>query len=132
MAQMLVDGAWTGAASGETFSAESPATGETIDEIPRAIARTPAGRSRRPTGRRTVGARDGVRAGRGDAPGRGRDRAASRRAGAHADARPGQAASAESYDEVDELVLYWRNAAEDGKRLEGRLANSFSPGNGRC
>ena len=23
---------------------------------------------------------------------------------------------------------YWRNAAEDGKRLEGRLANSFTPG----
>ena len=29
---------------------------------------------------------------------------------------------AESRDEVEELVQYWRNAAEDGKRLEGRLA----------
>ena len=35
---------------------------------------------------------------------------------------------AESHDEVEELVLYWRNAAEDGKRLEGRLPNSVSPG----
>ena len=34
----------------------------------------------------------------------------------------------ESRDEVEELVQYWRNAAEDGKRLEGRLANSFTPG----
>ena len=25
-------------------------------------------------------------------------------------------------------MQYWRNAAEDGKRLEGRLANSFTPG----
>jgi len=34
----------------------------------------------------------------------------------------------EAHDEVEELVLYWRNAAEDGKRLEGRLPNSMSPG----
>src|SRR5205814_6035734 len=32
----------------------------------------------------------------------------------------------ESRDEVEELVAYWRNAAEDGKRLEGRIANSVS------
>ncbi len=34
----------------------------------------------------------------------------------------------ESRDEVEELIAYWRNAAEDGKRLEGRLPNSMSPG----
>src|SRR5436305_12685818 len=34
----------------------------------------------------------------------------------------------ESRDEVEELIAYWRNAAEDGRRLEGRLANSFTPG----
>jgi succinate-semialdehyde dehydrogenase/glutarate-semialdehyde dehydrogenase len=34
----------------------------------------------------------------------------------------------EARDEVSELVQYWRNAAEDGKRLEGRLANSFTAG----
>jgi acyl-CoA reductase-like NAD-dependent aldehyde dehydrogenase len=33
---------------------------------------------------------------------------------------------AESRDEVEELVAYWVNAAEDGKRLEGRIANSVS------
>src|SRR5213079_851464 len=33
---------------------------------------------------------------------------------------------AESRDEVEELVQYWRNAAEDAKRLEGRVPNSVS------
>ena len=40
----------------------------------------------------------------------------------------GKPLHAEAYDEVDELVSYWRNAAEDGKRLEGRLPSSVSPG----
>src|SRR5438046_7923280 len=40
----------------------------------------------------------------------------------------GKPLRAEAYDEVEELVQYWRLAAEDAKRLEGRLANSFSPG----
>ena len=31
---MFVDGAWTGSLSGETFTADSPATGEVIAEIP--------------------------------------------------------------------------------------------------
>src|SRR3954447_26914616 len=31
---MFVDGAWTGAVSGETFTADSPATGEAIGQIP--------------------------------------------------------------------------------------------------
>jgi succinate-semialdehyde dehydrogenase/glutarate-semialdehyde dehydrogenase len=35
---------------------------------------------------------------------------------------------AEAFDEVDELVEYWRMAAEDAKRLVGELPNSFSPG----
>jgi succinate-semialdehyde dehydrogenase/glutarate-semialdehyde dehydrogenase len=35
---------------------------------------------------------------------------------------------AEAYDEVDELVEYWRMAAEDAKRLGGELPSSVSPG----
>src|SRR6202012_522452 len=31
---MFVAGEWTGAASGETFTADSPATGEAIAEVP--------------------------------------------------------------------------------------------------
>ena len=34
VAEMFVDGAWTGSLSGETFTADSPATGETIGEVP--------------------------------------------------------------------------------------------------
>ena len=40
----------------------------------------------------------------------------------------GKPLHAEAYDEVDELVEYWRAAAEDGKRLGGELPNSFSAG----
>ena len=40
----------------------------------------------------------------------------------------GKPLHAEAYDEVDELVEYWRMAAEDAKRLGGALPNSFSPG----
>ena len=39
-----------------------------------------------------------------------------------------EALQAEAYGEVDELVEYWRMAAEDAKRLGGELPNSFSPG----
>jgi acyl-CoA reductase-like NAD-dependent aldehyde dehydrogenase len=40
----------------------------------------------------------------------------------------GKPLRAEALDEVDELVEYWRMAAEDAKRLGGELPNSFSPG----
>ena len=33
-AEMFIDGGWASAQSGETFTADSPATGETIAEIP--------------------------------------------------------------------------------------------------
>ena len=32
--EMFVDGRWTGALTGETFTADSPATGEAIGEVP--------------------------------------------------------------------------------------------------
>ncbi len=34
----------------------------------------------------------------------------------------------EAFPEVDELVEYWRLAAEDGRRLSGELPGSVSPG----
>ena len=40
----------------------------------------------------------------------------------------GKPLAAEAYDEVAELVEYWRMAAEDAKRLGGELPNSTSPG----
>src|SRR4029450_2829707 len=41
----------------------------------------------------------------------------------------GKPLRAEAYDEVDELVTYWRMAAEDAKRLGGVVPNS--PGAGK-
>ncbi len=105
-AGMFVDGAWTSALSGETFTAESPATGEAIGEVPQ-------------------GGRDEARLAIG---------AANRAADAWAALSPFDRAAAVHRvgDAVEkrreELVQYWRNAAEDGKRLEGRLANSVSAG----
>src|SRR5260221_2630882 len=125
---MFLDGAWTSSLSGETFTADSPATGEAIGEVPQ-------------------GSRDDARLAIGAA-----NRAADTWAGATAFERAGflhRVADVveqrrdvltrtltldqgkplgEAYDEVEELVQYWRNAAEDGKRLEGRLPNSISLG----
>src|SRR5437764_9542222 len=125
---MFVDGAWTGSASGETFTADSPATGETIGEIPQGS---------REDAQRAIAAANRA------ADTWSRATAFERAAGMHrvadaVDERREELAHTltldqgkplqESHDEVEELVQYWRNAAEDGKRLEGRLANSFTPG----
>src|SRR5258706_2430915 len=125
---MFLDGAWTSSLSGETFTADSPATGEAIGEVPQ-------------------GSRDDARLAIGAA-----NRAADTWAGATAFERAGFMHGlanvveqrrdvltrtltldegkplGEASDEVEELVQYWRNAAEDGKRLEGRLPNSITPG----
>jgi acyl-CoA reductase-like NAD-dependent aldehyde dehydrogenase len=126
---MFVGGAWTGAASGETFTAESPATGEPIGEVPQG-GREDAQRAIEAAGRAAEGWEHATAFERAAAMHRVADAVESRRDGL---ARiltldQGKPLRAEAYDEVDELVLYWRNAAEDAKRLEGRLANSFSPG----
>ena len=44
----------------------------------------------------------------------------------------GKPLRAEAYDEVDELAVYWRSGAEDGKRLEGRLPTRSRPGSASC
>jgi len=126
---MLIDGAWVAARSGATFTAESPATGETIGEVPDGD---------RDDARRAIDAAS--RAADGWARSTAFERAAAMHRVADAiEARrdelahtltldQGKPLRAEAYDEVEELVGYWRMAAEDAKRLEGRLANSFSPG----
>jgi acyl-CoA reductase-like NAD-dependent aldehyde dehydrogenase len=126
---MFVAGEWCPAASGETATAESPATGEQIGEVPQGD---------REDARRAIAAADAA------AEGWSRTTAFERAAAMHRVADEverrrdelartltldqGKPLRAEAYDEVDELVLYWRNAAEDAKRLEGRLPNSVSPG----
>src|SRR5262249_31801692 len=119
---MLIDGAWVGAQTGETFTAESPATGEAIGDVPQGD---------REDARRAIDAAS--RAADGWARATAFERAAlmHRAADAIEERRDalahtltldqGKPLRAESYDEVEELVQYWRMAAEDAKRLEGRL-----------
>ncbi len=127
--QMFVGGSWQASASGETFDATSPATGEVIATVPQ--------------GDRGDAIR-AIEAARGAADGWARLTAFERAAKMHAvgdliEARrdelartltldQGKPLRAEAFDEVAELVEYWRMAAEDGKRLQGELPNSFSPG----
>ena len=126
---MLVDGDWIQAASGETAETTSPATGETIGEIPqgdrsdaqRAI--DAANRAFEPWSRLTAFERAAKMHAVGDEIERRRDDLARTLT-----LDQGKPLRAEAYDEVDELVEYWRAAAEDAKRLGGELPNSFSPG----
>jgi succinate-semialdehyde dehydrogenase/glutarate-semialdehyde dehydrogenase len=121
-------GDWFPSLTGETFTADSPATGEAIGEVARG--------SREDAQRAVAAANDA-------ATGWARTTAFERAAFMHRIADEVERRREhlvhtltldqgkplhESRDEVDELVAYWRNAAEDGKRLEGRLANSFTPG----
>jgi succinate-semialdehyde dehydrogenase/glutarate-semialdehyde dehydrogenase len=125
---MFVDGRWTGSLSGETFTAESPATGAAIGEVPlgsREDAQLAIGVANRAAdGWSRLTAFD-----RAAALGRVANVIEGRKDElAHTLTLDQGKPLHESRDEVEELVAYWRNAAEDGKRLEGRLANSMSPG----
>jgi succinate-semialdehyde dehydrogenase/glutarate-semialdehyde dehydrogenase len=129
MRQMFVGGSWQPSAAGETFEATSPATGELIATVPQGD-RGDATRA--------------IEAARGAADGWARLTAFERAAKMHAigdliEARrealaqtltldQGKPLRAEAFDEVDELIEYWRMSAEDAKRLGGELPNSFSPG----
>jgi succinate-semialdehyde dehydrogenase/glutarate-semialdehyde dehydrogenase len=124
-----VGGSWQPSASGETFDATSPATGELIATVPQGD-RGDAQRA--------------IAAARAATDGWARLTAFERAAKMHAvgdliEARrddlartltldQGKPMRAEAFDEVAELVEYWRMAAEDAKRLGGELPNSFSPG----
>jgi acyl-CoA reductase-like NAD-dependent aldehyde dehydrogenase len=126
--RMFVAGRWTDALAGETFTAESPATGEAIGEVPRGgrddaqAAIEAANRAADAWSRLSAFDRAAVLHRVADVVERRRDELA------HTLTLDQGKPIAESRDEVEELVQYWRNAAEDGKRLEGRLANSVSAG----
>jgi len=127
--QMFVGGSWQPSASGETFESTSPATGEVIATVPqgdRSDAIRAIDSARAATGgwaRLTAF----ERAAKMHAVG---DRIESRRddLARTLTLDQGKPLRAEAFDEVDELVEYWRMAAEDAKRLTGELPNSFSPG----
>jgi succinate-semialdehyde dehydrogenase/glutarate-semialdehyde dehydrogenase len=114
---MFVAGDWRASATGETFQATSPATGEVIGTVPQ--------------GDRDD-ARQAIEAARAAADGWARLTAFERAAKMMAVAGviesrrdelartltvdQGKPLRAEAYDEVDELVEYWHMAAEDAKR----------------
>jgi succinate-semialdehyde dehydrogenase/glutarate-semialdehyde dehydrogenase len=126
---MFIGGEWRPSISGETVTAFSPATGETIGTVPEGDRQD---------------ARLAIDRARAAADGWARLTAFERAAKMHAVADviqsrraelartltldQGKPLKAEAYDEVDELIEYWRMAAEDAKRLSGALPNSFSPG----
>src|SRR5438067_5785990 len=126
--QFFVGGRWTDALAGETFTAESPATGEAIGEVPRGdrddaqVAIGAANRAAEAWSRLSAFDRAAALHRVADVVERRREELA------HTLSLDQGKPIAESRDEVEELVQYWRNAAEDGKRLEGRLANSISAG----
>ena len=127
--ELFVAGEWAPSASGETFTATSPATGEEIAQVAQ--------------GDRTDAAR-AIAAARAAADGWARLTAFERAAKMHLvgdlieerrdelarmlTLDQGKPLHAEAYGEVDELVEYWRMAAEDAKRLGGELPNSFTAG----
>ena len=126
---MFLGGDWAPSVSQETFEAISPVTGEVIGSVPQGDR---------------ADAQRAIFAAREAAPGWARLTAFERAAKMHAvgdviEARrdelartltldQGKPLRAEAFDEVDELIEYWRMAAEDAKRLGGELPNSFSPG----
>jgi acyl-CoA reductase-like NAD-dependent aldehyde dehydrogenase len=126
---MFVGGAWVPARSGATGTATSPATGKDIGTVPEGDRADAAA---------------AIEAARGAAGGWARLSAFDRAALLHRVADviegrrdelartltldQGKPLRPEAYDEVDELVVYWRMAAEDGKRLGGLLPNSSGAG----
>ena len=127
-AAMFIDGAWVGAASGETFAALSPSRGEVIGSLPkggredarRAIAAArraqPAGAARSPFDRAAVLERIA--------------RILENRADELATALTldqGKPLQAEAYGEVEELIVYFRMAAADSTRLDGLMPPSVDP-----
>jgi acyl-CoA reductase-like NAD-dependent aldehyde dehydrogenase len=126
---MFVGGSWQPSATGETFEATSPATGEVIATVPQgdradAIRAVDAARAAADGWARLTAFE---RAGKMHAVG---DLIESRREqlARTLTLDQGKPLRAEAFDEVAELVEYWRMAAEDCKRLGGELPNSFSPG----
>ena len=126
--KMFVDGEWVESESGQLFEADSPATGEVIAQVPKGT-RADAGRAVE-AAHRARGAMAGIK-------GFERSRRLYRIADAIEKRRDelgrlltldqGKPLKAEALGEVDECVEYFRIAAEDLKRLEGRVLPSASP-----
>jgi acyl-CoA reductase-like NAD-dependent aldehyde dehydrogenase len=126
--KMFVDGKWSESESGELFDATSPATGEVIGQVPKGS---------RSDAKRAVEAAHRARAAMANLKGFERSKRLHRIAEAIEKRREelgrlltldqGKPLVAEALGEVDEAAEYFRIAAEDLKRLEGRVLPSASP-----
>jgi acyl-CoA reductase-like NAD-dependent aldehyde dehydrogenase len=127
--RMFIDGEWCDAASGANVEATSPATGESLG---------PVAEGSRQDAQRAIAAANasfGAWAGR-----TGFERAALLHRVADACERrrddlarictldQGKPLKAESDVEVGELIEFWRMAAEDAKRIEGKIPETAAPG----
>jgi acyl-CoA reductase-like NAD-dependent aldehyde dehydrogenase len=127
--QMFVGGDWRDAQTGASEHATSPATGEDLGPVAQgdredARAAIAAAAAAFPAwSAQTAFARADALRRIADVCERRRDELA--RALTLDQGKP---LHAEAYDEVDELVVMWRAAAEDGVRLEGTIPPSSSPG----
>lgn len=123
--QMYIDGAWTDSETGACFTAESPATGEPIGTIPEG--------SRKDVRRAVAAANAASRAWAKHTP---FERAAvlERIAQIVSERRDdlahtltldqGKPLQAEAYQEVDDIIEYFKMAAGDARRIEGLLPAS--------
>src|SRR5918992_5264820 len=127
--RMFIDGEWCDAASGATVEATSPATGESLG---------PVADGSREDARRAIAAANA--AFHAWAARTGFERAPLLHRAADACERhredlarvctldQGKPLKAEAEVEVGELIEFFRMAAEDAKRLEGRIPESAAPG----
>jgi succinate-semialdehyde dehydrogenase/glutarate-semialdehyde dehydrogenase len=129
MTRLFIGGAWEEGPRGEAAEATSPATGESLGLV--------AQGDRETAGRAVEAARAAFGAW-GSATPFERARALHRIADACEARRDelarvltldqGKPLHTEAYDEVDELIVMWRAAAEDGVRLEGFIPPSQTAG----
>ena len=131
--RMFIDGAWVDAASGETIEATSPATGESLGRVAwgdredarRAIAA--AGAAFPAWEARTAFERAAMMHRAADVMERRKDELARMNT-----LDQGKPLVAEAAVEVEELVQFFRMAAEDAVRLEGSIPESQAPGPARA
>src|SRR5712692_9391365 len=126
--EMVVDGKWVESESGQLFDADSPATGEVIARVPKGT---------RADAQRAVEAAYRARAAMARLKGFERSKRLHKIAEAIESRSDelarlltldqGKPLKAEAMGEVAEAVEYFRIAAEDLKRLEGRVLPSASP-----
>src|SRR6202162_4441472 len=126
--KMFIDGKWTESEGGELFEATSPATGEVIAQVPKGTRADAKG---------AVDAAHKARSAMAGLKGFERSKRLHKIAEAIERRREelghlltldqGKPMVAEAFGEVDEAAEYFRIAAEDLKRLEGRVLPSASP-----